>query len=66
MIRTLEAEAGFAELVVHCAGCGVPSSNDLEGRSRWRMVTVSALRVVDYCPDCAPGLRARRSSSYNT
>jgi hypothetical protein len=43
-----------AELVLTCADCGKPSSADAFGAQRWTLRRVSAQRLVDVCPCCAP------------
>jgi hypothetical protein len=42
------------ELVVDCEICGTPSSASITGRSGWALVSVSAQRMADVCPDCQP------------
>jgi len=46
------------ELVVTCADCGTPSTASLAGTDGWTLRRVSALRLVDICPDCSPRQRA--------
>lgn len=43
-----------AELVISCADCGEASTADVRGADGWSLRRVSAQRLVDVCPRCAP------------
>jgi hypothetical protein len=45
------------ELVLTCADCAEPSSASLSGSDGWTLRRVSAQRLVDVCPRCAPPAR---------
>jgi hypothetical protein len=42
------------ELVLTCADCGAESTDDIAGADGWTLRRVSAQRLVDICPACAP------------
>jgi hypothetical protein len=48
-----------AELVLTCADCGEASTASLGGVEGWTLRRVSAQRLVDICPCCAPAKPAR-------
>lgn len=47
------------ELVLTCHDCGAVSTDDLFGTEGWALRRVSAQRLVDVCPCCAPRARER-------